>query len=144
MERDIIGTWLLESWYNELPDGSKVHPLGEDVKGYISYSHDGYVFVHIMKANRQNYANGDPFTGSNDEDASAIKSQITYAGPYEFIDGKLYHHAKISSFPNWVDTDQIRDVKIDGNTLELSAVGAQFQGHIVTAKLIWARAAAQN
>ncbi|MEO9460160.1 MAG: lipocalin-like domain-containing protein [Lentilitoribacter sp.] len=144
MDRDIIGTWVLESWYNELPDGSKIYPLGKHVKGYISYSSDGFVFVHIMKADRENYTDSDPFTGSAQEDTAAIKSQISYAGPYEFIDGKLYHHAKVSSFPNWVGTDQIRDVKIIGDRLELSAVGARFQGNTVTAKLIWSRASTQN
>lgn len=144
MEHDIIGTWLLKSWYNELSDGSKIYPLGKDIKGYINYSNDGFVFVHIMKADRENYANDDPFTGTDAEDAAAIKSQISYAGPYEFIDGKLYHHAKVSSFPNWVGTDQIRDVKIEGDRLELNAVGARFQGNTVTAKLIWSRAAKKN
>lgn len=140
MKEQFIGTWILASWHNELDDGSKTYPFGPDASGYISYSADGFVFVHIMTANRTLYAYPDPFTGTLEEDSAAMKSQITYAGTYEFIGDKIVHHATISSFPNWVGSDQVRDYHIDGDTLELSASDAQFQDQNVTARLIWTRA----
>lgn len=140
MNNEIVGTWKLLSWHNSLNDGSKIYNFGPDATGYISYSSDGHVFVHIMAANRALYEGTDPFNGTSDEDAAAIKSHISYAGKYEFIDDKLVHHTKISSFPNWVGTDQVRDYEIDGDKLTLSASGARFKGHEVTATLVWQRA----
>lgn len=137
MDSRILGTWNLVKWSNQLNDGTETYPFGEDAKGYIHYSEDGYLFVHIMMANRQNYSGTDPFKGTLDEDSAAIKSQISYAGTYEFIDGKIVHHVTVSSFPNWVGRDQVRDFKFIDEYLYLSAAGAQFQGQDVTATLIW-------
>ncbi|WP_162651181.1 lipocalin-like domain-containing protein [Lentilitoribacter sp. Alg239-R112] len=137
MDTRILGTWNLVKWVNELDDGTEIFPFGEDAKGYIHYAKNGHLFVHIMMSNRANYIGSDPFSGSIDEDSAAIKSQITYAGTYEFVNSKLVHHVTMSSFPNWVGKDQVRDFAFDGEHLHLSAAGAQFQGQNVTAKLIW-------
>lgn len=139
MDARILGTWNLVKWSNQLDDGTKIHPFGEDPTGYIHYAEDGHVFVHIMMGNRENYGGTDPFKGTSDEDAAAIKSQISYAGTYKFINGKIVHHVTISSFPNWVGGDQVRDFDIIDGQLHLSATGAQFQGQNVTATLIWKR-----
>tara|TARA_R110002072_G_scaffold84907_1_gene192322 strand:+ start:108 stop:305 length:198 start_codon:yes stop_codon:yes gene_type:complete len=34
----------------------------------------------------------DPFGGSLEEDSAAMKSQITYAGTYEFFGDRIEHH----------------------------------------------------
>lgn len=137
MDRRILGTWNLIKWSNRLDDGTEIHPFGEDLKGYIHYAEDGHLFVHIMTADRENYSGSDPFKGTLDEDAAAIRSQLSYAGTYEFIDGKIIHHVSISSFPNWVGGDQVRDFKFVDEYLHLSMTGAQLQGQNVTATLVW-------
>lgn len=137
MDRRILGTWNLIKWSNRLDDGTEIYPFGEDLKGYIHYAEDGHLFVHIMMAGRTNYSGSDPFKGTLDEDAAAIKSQLSYAGTYEFIDGKIIHHVSISSFPNWVGGDQVRDFKFVDEYLHLSLTGAQLQGQNVTATLTW-------
>ncbi|MEE9389264.1 MAG: lipocalin-like domain-containing protein [Paracoccaceae bacterium] len=137
----LTGTWQLISWYNTHGDGHNSYPLGSDATGYISYSTDGFVFVHLMAANRALYSVNDPFSGSAAEDSSALKSHITYAGPYDFHGDHVIHNVTQSSCPNWVGTQQHRMVKFDGDTLILSAAGAQFQGQEVTAQVHWKRAA---
>lgn len=137
----LVGTWNMVDWHNVDQDGNKFYPLGSDATGYISYSDDGHVFVHIMAAERQLYVVNDPFGGTPEEDAAAIKSQISYAGPYTYRDGEVIHHVTHSSCPNWVGTEQRRNVRFDGDCLELSAPGALFQGRSVTAFVTWKRAA---
>lgn len=136
----LIGTWQMLDWYNVEENGQKHFPLGEQATGYISYSKDGFVFVHLMAADRQLYELNDPFGGTEREDAAAIKSQISYAGPYTFKDGEVVHHVTHSSCPNWVGSDQFRKVEFEGDRLILSAAGAVFQGKVVTAYVIWKRA----
>lgn len=136
----LLGTWELLSWYNLEPNGQKHIPLGKDVEGYISYSTDGFVFVHISAARREQFELNDPFGGSMHEDSSAMKSHITYAGRYIYKSGEVVHNVVHSSCPNWVGSQQFRMVKLDGDQLQLSATGALFQGKTITAVLDWKRA----
>src|SRR5215210_4704599 len=48
----LIGTWRLISWENRDADGEISYPLGEDAVGYIMYNEDGYMFVAIMRPER--------------------------------------------------------------------------------------------
>ncbi len=136
----LIGTWSMIAWYNEDADGNRFYPLGEDATGYISYAPDGFVFVHLAAKNRVHYALPDPFGGSVAEDSAALKSQITYAGPYTFHGDHVVHHVTQSSFPNWVGGDQVRQVTFTDFGMRLSAAGARFQGVEVTAYVDWERA----
>ena len=137
----LVGTWQLICWYNATDDGEKFYPLGEAATGYISYSHDGFVFVHLMAAKRALYAVNDPFGGTPEEDTAAIKSQISYAGRYDYRGDSVTHNVTHASCPNWVGTQQLRNIRFDGDRLELSAPGARFQGREVTAYVLWERAA---
>lgn len=140
MTSAILGTWRLVSWYNQLEDGSRIYPLGKDATGFISYSNDGYVFVQMMAPDRAQYRVNDPFGGSADEDAAAIKSQISYSGSYFERDKQVVHLVETATCPNWVGTEQVRNVEFDGKNLLLSAEGAKFQGQMVTAYVLWQRA----
>lgn len=136
----ILGTWRLLSWYNELEDGTRIYPLGEDASGFISYSHDGYVFVQMRTANRTLYSVNYPFGGSAEEDTSAIKSQISYSGSFFERDNQVVHVVEAATCPNWVGTEQIRNVEFEGSSLLLSAKGAKFQGQMVAAYVLWQKA----
>ncbi|MEP3279952.1 MAG: lipocalin-like domain-containing protein [Stappiaceae bacterium] len=139
-DNPLVGTWQMLDWFNVDETGQKHYPLGEDATGYISYSVDGFVFVHLMAKDRALYALNDPFGGTAEEDSAAIKSQITYAGPYTYKGGEVVHHVTHSSCPNWVGSKQVRQIRFEGDQLELSAGGALFQGKAVTAYVIWKRA----
>lgn len=137
----LVGTWRLVQWYNISEDGEKTYPLGEAATGYISYSNDGFVFVQLMAADRPLYAVNDPFGGTLEEDSAAMKSQISYAGRYEYRGDDVVHRVTHASCPNWIGTEQVRTMQLDGNRLELSAVGAVLQGRPVTAHVLWERLA---
>ena len=136
----LIGTWSLIDWYNETKTGQRLYPLGPNASGCISYSDDGFVFVHLMAADRVLFAENDPFGGTMKEDSTAFKTQITYAGRYEYHGDHVIHHVTQASFPNWIGTDQVRQVEFVGQNLRLSAVNANFQGQKVTAFVDWKRA----
>ena len=139
-ENPLIGTWRLIRWSLSTDDGEEVQPLGENATGLISYSPDGFVFVHIMAAKRAFYAEDDPLSGTPEEHSAAVKSYLSYAGPYEYHGDRVVHRVTLSSFPNWVGSDQVRKVRLDGDTLELSVEGAYFQGSVVTTTSLWKRA----
>lgn len=136
----LLGTWSLLDWYNETDTGQRLHPLGPNATGYISYSQDGFVFVHMMAPERALFAVNDPFGGTAEEDSAAFKSQITYAGRYEYHGDHVIHHVTQASCPNWIGTDQVRHVAFFDQCLRLSAAGATFQGQTVIACVEWQRA----
>jgi hypothetical protein len=135
----LTGTWELVAWYNETADGRRIYPLGERATGYISYSPDGFVFVHLSAADRALYTANDPFGGTAEEDSAAIKSQLSYAGPYRYHGDHVIHRVTQSSCPNWVGTEQRRRVEFSLEGLRLSAAGALIQGEEVTAIVDWRR-----
>ena len=136
----LIGTWRLIRWCNQSDDGTETYPLGGDATGYICCSSDGFVFVHIMAADRTSYAVNDPFGGTPEEDTAAVKSHMSNAGPYEDRGNEVVHRVTHASCPNWVGSEQVRSIRLNGNQLELSAAAARFQGHLVTASVLWERA----
>lgn len=139
---NLVGTWELIRWYNEDASGQRFFPFGEYVSGYISYSPDGFVFVHMSANDRPHYANSDPFTGTPQEHQAAMISHITYAGTYTQDRDVVTHHVTQASCPNWVGSKQVRQVALNKDDLSLSAAGAKFQGHDVTAYVDWVRAKA--
>jgi len=140
-ENPLLGTWTLVSWYNQTAEGEKLYPFGKDPSGYISYAQDGFVFVHMAKTDRADFAAADdPFGGTVAEDSEAFKSHITYAGPYDYRGHQVIHSVTHSFCPNWVGTQQVRDVEFVGDILRLSAKGLTIGGQLVDAYLDWRRA----
>jgi hypothetical protein len=69
----LVGAYDLVSCENRHESGAINYPLGPDAKGVISYSPDGFVFVHIMANNRNNHSACDLLAGETSEiKASAI------------------------------------------------------------------------
>jgi len=136
----LTGTWALVAWYNETADGRRIYPLGRRATGYISYSPDGFVFVHLSAADRALFAVNDPFGATEAEDSAAMKSHITYAGPYDFHGDHVVHRVTQSCCPNWVGTEQRREVTFRGGGLQLIARRGLFQGEEVRAVVEWRRA----
>ena len=48
----IVGTWLLESVYDQTQDGEKHNPWGDGVKGQAMFDAQGHYSWMIMSANR--------------------------------------------------------------------------------------------
>ncbi len=139
VKSQFIGTWQLVSWENRDSDGDVIYPYGQDAVGYIMYNPDGYMSVHIMKANRSNFAAGAILTGSKEEQAMASQSYLAYCGNYEIHSDKIIHYIATSLFPNWAGTVQERFFKFEGDRLVLSTPPLTVNGTQQTAHLTWQR-----
>ncbi|MFK7792896.1 MAG: lipocalin-like domain-containing protein [Devosiaceae bacterium] len=127
-EPKLIGTWRLLRWYNEYPDGDRFYPLGDDATGYISYTDDGHVFVHIAAADRSFFASTDLFGGMAEENTAAMNSHVTYAGTFKQNGATVTHHVTQASFPNWIGSDQVRHAAREDTMLSLSASRLKMKG----------------
>lgn len=138
---DLVGTWRLRSWQNVASDGSAVDPFGEKPVGYLFYNHDGYMSVEIMAAHRAPYHDADPLGGTPQERSEAIRTYLSYSGPFEVLADQdaVIHHIEVCSYPNWIGNAQVRFVKLDGDVLTLSTRPMSLQGVERTAELVWER-----
>lgn len=79
----LIGTYHLVSWENRHTSGEVSYPLGPDAQGFINYSPDCYMFVHIMANQRKPHAVGDLFDGDLDEIRRSATTHLSYCGRFE-------------------------------------------------------------
>jgi hypothetical protein len=140
----VVGTYNLVSWENRHESGKTTHPLGPDAKGLISYSPDGYVFVHVMANKRAKHSANDLFGGEISDIKNSATTHISYCGTYEIKNNEVIHYVSISSFPNWADSEQKRNWKLENGTLTLSAQGIQIGNEKVDAYLIWQKTNPQD
>ena len=138
LREQLIGAWKLVS-YTETPvDGSATfYPMSEKPLGIIIMS------AQLMHPERDNFASGDWFNGTNAEYKQEASTYIAYTGRFHVNEEKqtLTHTMFISLFPNWTGQTQPRVVKIEGNLLYLgTAAPITSGGKLVNSALTWRRA----
>ena len=139
----LVGTYDLVSWEYRHKSGEISYPLGTDAKGVISYSSDGFVFVHVMANNRSNHAEDDVFGGGINEIKDSATTHISYCGSYVIEESEVIHCISVSSFPNLVPSEQRRNWEFKNGMLLLSAHGIRSGHEKVDAFLIWQRVTTQ-
>jgi Lipocalin-like domain len=142
LRTNLIGAWTLESYESTSVDGSEtINPLGEDARGIIMYTPDGYMSAQIMRSERAPFDRNDPHLAKDSELAAAAASYFNYAGPYTVDDNVIAHHVELSLVPNWVAGIQYRKARLTGSRLELSPLEPiLIRGELRNAKLVWHRA----
>lgn len=114
----LIGTWKLISMTHEnLVTGIVADDYGPNPVGYLSYSPDGHMIVIITKANRKKLTN--KITASH-EAIELLNTMTSYAGTYTIKDKQIVHHIDVAWNPSWVNTNQVRFYKLEGNRLTLT------------------------
>jgi hypothetical protein len=142
LRNNLVGAWTLESYESTSVDGSNtIYPLGEDARGIIMYTPDGYMSAQIMRSERTSFDRNDPHQAHDDELAAAAASYFNYAGPYTVAGDVIAHHVELSLVPNWVGGIQYRTAHLTDACLELSpAEPLLMRGELRNAKLVWRRA----
>jgi hypothetical protein len=121
----LLGSWELVSYVAYSAENPKefISPMGDDLKGIIMYTSDGYMSAHIQIPGQANFKANDLNGGTKDELAEAARRHFGYTGPF-YLDESgpepiLKHHMSISSFPNWLGNTQRRVMKLHGDELVL-------------------------
>ena len=119
---DFIGGWQLQTWEIHYADGKVTYPFGEDAKGLLLYTADGFMSGTIERRDRSEFIRTRPSEFTTEDKAGAFKSYFHYAGTWRLEGDKVIHTVTSSLDPAKTDSEQIRfaDFK-DKNTLVLSA-----------------------
>ena len=125
----LVGGWRLMG-YEVTVDGKTEHPLGENPRGAILYTPDGYMSAQL--------AGPGPYKDDDRPDAY----YIAYSGPYDVDETNqtVNHHVQVSVIPNWLGTTQHRRARFDGpDRLTLSVSEPDAGGVTTTQTISWAR-----
>lgn len=140
-KQDLIGSWQLESWsigYEDRDDFTQ--PFGEDPRGLLVYSPDGWMSASISRRERSRLPEDEsPRKVPDHLKAAAYASYFHYAGRYRVVQGVITHYVTQSLNPNFPGTEQVRHAELDGETLVLSGKD-EVRGVTRYHALVWHRA----
>lgn len=135
----IEGTWQLVSWELRDGDGRVSYPMGRNPVGRLIYSGDGHMSVLITGRGRRKVIPGDPVLGVPDATITVARRSISYAGSFQRSGDRVTHRVELSTFPDWVGTDQERLISWQDGCLILSALPTTVGGREQSAVLVWER-----
>jgi Lipocalin-like domain len=125
----LVGGWRLTG-YEVTVGGKTDHPLGDDPRGAILYTPDGYMSAQLAGP------------GPYDDDDQPDAYYIAYSGPYDVDEASqtVAHHVQVSVIPSWLGTTQLRQVRFHGpDRVVLSVSEPGGDGVTTTQTISWAR-----
>ncbi len=140
LRAELLGHWTLVSL--TIVNGTEVeYPMGRDVSGVITYDEAGHMAAQIMQADRPPFSSGDINDGTFEELSAALTGYTAYFGTYTVDESArvVTHHVRGSLFPNWVGTEQRREIAFDGDQLTLSSQPILFKGKTRVFRATWRR-----
>lgn len=136
---DLVGAWRLKRWETVYRDGRRTEPFGARATGLLQYTADGWMSANIMAAGRPKLSGTNPRRAPATERAAAFDGYFSYAGRWRLSGGVVRHDVTIALNPAMVGTTQLRDARISGRILTLSAA-EELPGDERVHRLIWERA----
>jgi hypothetical protein len=138
--QQLYGTWRLVSAVTTvLSTGEKYDPQGEAPLGYITYGPEGRMQVIIVSDQRSKPGHAAIADMTDQERKDLLKTFTAYAGTYNFDGKTVTHHIDLSWNQVWSGTDQIRDVRLDGDRVILTTRPGPDprDGRIGTTSIVW-------
>src|SRR5262249_27442466 len=113
-------------------------PFGAHPKGVITYSSDGRMTCVISYDERKRLS-ADRVAAPAAERAEAFATSFAYSGRYSLDGGHIRHHVEIASVENWVGTDLVREISIEGERLTLRTPPVAVGGALLANELRFER-----
>jgi len=138
----LLGTWRLVSFEVKRPDGEVYYPMGQGLVGLLLYLPDGHMSVQLMRPDRPQFATPAYGTGDDAEWAKVARGYFAYAGRFTVDEAKpaVTHHVEMALNSYWPGRPQTRQIRLDGDRLELVGESPTKTGEIDTAYVRWRRA----
>jgi hypothetical protein len=136
----MYGTWKLVRFTQRyVGTGETIAVFGQHPSGFLSYSRDGRMNAILVKDDRPKVA--DMAQATPRDKAQLFSSMYAYAGTFTVDGDTVTHHVDISWNGNWTGTDQVRNVRLEGDRLFIStnAQSNGIDGKVAVAELEWER-----
>jgi hypothetical protein len=137
----VVGTWTLVSATSTDDKGQGMRaPYGKSPSGMLIYNADGSMSIVISNEGRKPLSVADREAAPAEERAQAFASFLAYSGRYKVAGDKITHHIEVSSVQNWVGSDLVRSVQVNGDRLVLRTPPTTLGGRLQIVELAWQRA----
>jgi hypothetical protein len=136
---NVVGWWKLVAVTSTAPDGKRTTPFGAQPSGSLYYSTDGRMMLMISYGGRPRLSGADRVAAPVAERAEAFATFISYSGRYTITGGEIRHHIELCSYQNWVGTDQVRNLRVEGRRLSLTTPPLSINGATQSNELVWER-----
>jgi hypothetical protein len=140
--RPLRRTWRLVSAVTTvLSTGEKYDMFGKAPLGYITYGPAGRMQVIIVSDQRSKPGHAAIAEMTDQERKDLLMTFVAYAGTYSFDGKTVTHHIDLSWNQVWTGTDQIRDVRLDGDRVILMTRPgpSSRDGRMSTTSLVWVK-----
>lgn len=130
----IVGTWRLESIYEEDSGGEDVARFGRAPKGFFMADGAGNFSFQIMNGDERRYAAGGGLP--------AVKPPaLIYSGTYALDrrNNKLTLHLSNCVFRSCDNADRTADLRIRGDTMELISAAERSPTGASYSRIVWKR-----
>ena len=135
----LVGTWRLSAASASAGDTKDSSPFGQSPSGLLIYTRDGTMAALISYDERKRFSVADWIAAPSDEHADAFTTFLAYGGRYALADGRVTHRVEVASVENWVNTDFVRAVELDGDRLTLRTPPMLLGGTERVMELVWER-----
>lgn len=138
-KEDIIGTWKLVSFKMIWNSNNKItYPYTDKLTGYLIYTSNDYVSVHIMSPDRVlNKLKGFQELTINKKIEMA-ENYGGYVGKYEICDKTIIHYPEVCGFTSFINTPLIRNFILCEDSLVLTCPYVESIDFAIS-ELIWIR-----
>ena len=138
----LIGTWILESVVDTLPDGTLYHWMGRKPTGTITYDSRGRMAVQLRRDPPARFASDAADKATPEERRVAYDSYYAYYGRYELSSAgdSVIHYVESSLRPTEVGVVYRRAVIIAGDRLVIHLRPLEPDGLVHHRVLTWERA----
>ncbi|MEJ2593606.1 MAG: lipocalin-like domain-containing protein [bacterium] len=138
-QNPLVGSWDLVSFEIHRKNGKTHLPFGKNARGLLIFTASGRVTANLSQNGRMEIKSGDMMDATHEEMATSFRGYISYFGTYEYFANSqtVMHHVTGSLFPNWIGDTLKRNVKLDGNRLELITEPTLYGSEEITAVVVW-------
>ncbi|CAH0021552.1 unnamed protein product [Clonostachys rhizophaga] len=121
LQRALIGTWKVLTYDMTISSEkgtSTIQPAGKNPLGYVTFTQDGYMSVHMTSSEAIVPHKSDMWYQATDEEVvRAARAMLTYCGPFKVTEEAgeylISTAVDVSLDPNWIGGDQVRKVAIE-------------------------------
>jgi hypothetical protein len=140
-ELSLQGTWLMDSAYEVLADGTRTTNYGPHPEGLMMVDNAGRYTIQIFRPDRPAFKSGDKTRGEPNEYRAAVLGSSTHFGRVTLDRAKrqLQFDVEAASFPNWEGERQVRNYTYADGVLTY-AVPATASGNGTVAYSVWRKA----
>ena len=144
LKDQLVGTWMLTSVTAERADGSKAEPFGNDPRGIIVFTPEGYFSLLQSRRELPKIAANDRAKATADEANAVVDGSIAYYGTYSVNEADKTIAVKIeqSTYANLMGGPEQKRIITSLTAYELKFTNPRTPAG-VTLLTVWKRAQAR-